>query len=179
VTQLSEKELEELVARHGAALVLYARQWCIAPDDALQESLLELIQAATAPRDVVAWMFAVVRFKAMNLARSEHRRSEHQRRAAEERDPWFTHDQGSALEVGEVERALEQLTALGREIVVARIWGDLSFEQISELTGKPSSTVHRHFRQAMSQLKQMATWSHHASAIDRNQFHRDRLRLKP
>jgi RNA polymerase sigma-70 factor (ECF subfamily) len=35
--------LSSVLAQHGRALVLYARQWCDCPEDVVQEALLELI----------------------------------------------------------------------------------------------------------------------------------------
>lgn len=150
---IDDDQLQEIYTRHGAALVLYARQWCELPDDALQEALVELVQLDFIPLDVAAWLFKVVRYKAMNFARSERRRASHQRRAVEERDDWFISPHETQAEAHELECMLERLPGFEREIVIARIWGELSFEKISLLTGKPSSTVHRHFKIALAQLK--------------------------
>lgn len=157
VTKIHQQQLREVYAKHGAALVLYARQWCTSPDDALQEALLDLVRQDSTPQDLVAWLFKVVRCKAINLSRAERRRSDHQRRAAENRSMWFD----TTVEVGvdghELASMLAQLPDLEREIVVARIWGELSFEQISELVERPSSTVHRRYREALKQLGQRMT----------------------
>lgn len=155
VTAISGQQLQEIYVRNGAGLVLYARQWCDLPDDALQEALMELVKLDECPRDVVAWLYKVVRCKALNIARSEKRRSNHQRQAVEQRDDWFSMPHDSQAEAREIQSALNQLPNLEREIVTARIWGELSFEQISQLTGKPTSTVHRRFDIALEKLRHM------------------------
>ncbi len=138
---------------HGAALVLYARQWCVHPDDALQDALIDLAQLALDPRDPVAWLFKTVRRKAINQVRSENRRSKYQQLAAEQREPWFTSDPAASMGSSEMESLLADLPTLEREIIVARIWGELSFEQIAELVDRSLSFVYRRFQQALRDLE--------------------------
>lgn len=138
---------------HGAALVLYARQWCAHPDDALQDALIDLAQQAVDPRDPVAWLFNTVRRKAINQVRSENRRSKYQQLAAEQREPWFIGDPASSMGSSEMESLLADLPTLEREIVVARIWGELSFEQIAELVDRSVSFVYRRYQQTLRDLE--------------------------
>ena len=138
---------------YGAALVLYARQWCVHPDDALQDALIDLAQLALEPRDPVAWLFKTVRRKAINQVRSENRRSKYQQLAAEQREPWFTRDPASSMGSNEIESLLAELDTLDREIVVARIWGELSFEQIAELVDRSMSFVYRRYQQTLRDLE--------------------------
>lgn len=138
---------------HGAALVLYARQWCVHPDDALQDALIDLAQLALGPRDPVAWLFKTVRRKAINQVRSENRRSKYQLLAAEQREPWFTNDPAASMGSSEMESLLANLPTLEREIIVARIWGELSFEQIAELVDRSLSFVYRRYQQALRDLE--------------------------
>ena len=53
----------------------------------------------------------------------------------------------------EFESALAGLPPLEREIVVARIWGRLSFAQIAELVEQSSSAVHRRYKRALAELR--------------------------
>ena len=46
--------LARLLDDHGAALVLYARQWCSTPEDVVQEALLELVSQRQRPDSPVA-----------------------------------------------------------------------------------------------------------------------------
>lgn len=155
MNQLDTHQLRQLLGAHGAALVLYARQWCRAPDDALQEALIDLLRQAPAPDRPIAWLFKTVRCKAMNLARAEQRRTKHHQQAAEERESWFLHDDPTGFEPGELEPMLAELPQLEREIVVARIWGELSFEQIAELVEHSTSAVHRRYQRALTRLGEM------------------------
>ena len=153
--KIDTQELRQLLDAHGAALMLYARQWYRAPEDALQEALIDLLRQTPAPHYPVAWLFTTIRRRALNLARAEQRRAKHQRQAAAERATWFLSNEDMPFEPGELERLLAQLPPLEREIVVARIWGELSFEQIAALIASSSSAVHRRYQRALEVLGNM------------------------
>jgi len=155
VKQIDGEQLQSLIDGHGAALVLYARQWCRVPEDALQEALIDLLRQEPPPNRPVAWLFHTVRRRAMNLARGERRRQEHQRRAGRQREAWFVMEADAGFDSEELSSMLQQLPALEREVVVARIWGELSFEEIGDLTSFSSSAAHRRYRKALALLGEM------------------------
>lgn len=43
------EDLKRIYDRHAAALKLYARTWCRAPEDALQEAMIELAKQPEFP----------------------------------------------------------------------------------------------------------------------------------
>lgn len=153
--RIDTETLRRLIDAHGAALTLYARQWCRAPDDALQEALIDLLRQRPVPERPAAWLFKTVRRRAMNLARGERRRVEHHREAGRQREAWFVDDVDEAIDGETLERLIERLPPLEREIVVARIWGGLSFERIAELVETSSSSAHRRYRRALAMLGDM------------------------
>lgn len=132
--------------------MLYARQWCHAPEDALQEALIDILRVEPPPRDLRAWLFKAVRCKAMNIFRAEQRRTKHQQRFASRREAWFSADPEAIFSEVEIQHLLQQLPELEREIVIARVWGELAFEQIADLVNHPLSTVHRRYQRALEQL---------------------------
>ncbi len=148
-------QIRHLFDRHGASLVLYARQWCRYPDDAVQEAFLDLIDESIAPDVPVAWLFKVVKRKAMNLARAEQRRSKYQQRASQPEDAWFDVQHAQRLVEEEVEATLVRLSDVERQIVVSRVWGELTFEQIAELVDMSSSAVHRHYHRALGTMSSL------------------------
>lgn len=155
MARIDAEQLRQLIDAHGAALTLYARQWCSAPEDALQEALIELARQPRPPDRPRAWLYTTVRRRAMNIARSERRRAAHHRRACEGREPWFVDDLGEAFDGGELAAMLRRLPALEREIVVARVWGELPFAEIAELVVVSTSAAHRHYQKALSLLGEM------------------------
>ena len=133
--------------RLGAALVLYARQWCDCPDDVVQEAFLRL--AAADPENVPAWLHRVVRHAALDAARAARRRRTHETAAAR---PLFVpvadDPDGEAIE-----RAIQALPADLREPLVAHLWGGLPFSDIGPLVGTSPATAHRRYREALELLR--------------------------
>ncbi|WP_164101986.1 RNA polymerase sigma factor [Candidatus Laterigemmans baculatus] len=153
--RISPDRLRELIDAHGAALTLYARQWCWAPEDALQEALIELLRQDPAPDHPLAWLFKTVRRRAQNLARGEFCRMQHHRRAGELRQAWFTSNGDLEVSAEELAGMLAHLPSLEREIVVARVWGELPFARIAELVDISCSAAHRRYQRALEQLAEM------------------------
>ena len=155
MTHIDAQTLTAVINAHGAALVLYARQWCRTPDDAVQEALIELVRQNSTPDDVAAWLHTCVRRRAMNLGRADSRRDNHHRQAGLERESWFLPQELDPDEPIDYEMYLARLPSLDREIVVARIWSELTFSQIAEIVGQPISTVHRRYGRGIAELERM------------------------
>jgi RNA polymerase sigma factor (sigma-70 family) len=153
VTQIDTPTLQQLIDSHGPALRLYAGQWCRSPDDAVQEALIDLLQQDPVPTQLAAWLFTVVRRRAMNISRAERRRANHQTQAGQQQRHWFTCDDDQ--DSPDWAACLAQLPQLEREILTTRIWGGLSFAEIAQLVEQPLSTVHRRYQKALGQLGSM------------------------
>ena len=162
--------LKRLYDRHASALRLYARTWCRSPDDALQEAMIELASQSEMPSEPVAWLYRAVRFRAINLHRSERRRHEREQVVADQKEPFFIRDPSTDIDIAELETALQRLTEPNREIVVARVWGGLSFQQIADLTHLSSSSVHRHYRDSLEELKQYLDETNRPVSLKRNRL---------
>ena len=143
-----------LIDRHGPALVLFARQWCRSADDAVQEALVELARQAQAPNDLLPWLYRVVRNKALSVSRAEQRRRRHETRSAEGRQEWFVGSCETALDAQAATEALALLDAEDRQIVVAHLWGGLTFAEIGRLIDTSDSTAHRRYVAALAVLRE-------------------------
>jgi len=143
-----------LLARHGGALVLYARQWTAAAEDVVQEALLQLVRQREAPENVVGWLYRAVRNLAISAARSEDRRRRRHRLVAGSNASWFKPSDGAHLDAEAAARALAALPIHERETVVARLWGGLSFSEIAKLTGTSSSTAARRYQAALAAMRE-------------------------
>src|SRR4029077_12388922 len=134
--------------------VLYARQWCSAPEDVVQEALLKLVAQTKAPDHPVAWLYRVVRNAAISAARSAQRRQRHESIAASRAPSWFIPSEAGGLDVESATAALRDLPLEQREIIVAHLWGGLTFEQIGKLVGCSSSTAHRRYLEGLLLLRE-------------------------
>jgi RNA polymerase sigma-70 factor (ECF subfamily) len=146
--------LGRLVDAHAAALVLYARQWCSVPEDVVQEAFVKLVSQRQPPTTPVPWLFRVVRNAALTAGRAERRRRRHETRAAAQTPPWLTAPDGAALDAETVAAALRHLPDEQREVIVAHLWGGLSFEQVAEVAGCSASTAHRWYVAGLSALRE-------------------------
>jgi RNA polymerase sigma factor (sigma-70 family) len=151
-------ELGRLIDRHADALELYARQWCETPEDVVQEAFLKLAGQGSLPENTAAWLFRVVRNGAINAATAAKRRRRHEAGAAAAVKTWFRSDANATDPASlDPETASEELRSLPldqREVIVAHLWGGLTFVQIAEVSGISSSTAHRLYRAGLSSLRE-------------------------
>jgi len=146
--------LGRLIDQHAAALELYAAQLCDCPEDVLQQALIDLARRKQAPDQVLAWLYRAVRHRALNARRSSRRRKRHEQEAAKRRSATVIGEPVGDLDAELVTAALEALPQAQREIVVAHLWGGLTFQQIGRLTGTSDSTAHRRYQQALSAIRE-------------------------
>ncbi len=151
--ELNGERLEQLMRQHAAALELFAAQWTSTPEDCVQEAFVRLMRQSVAPEHVVSWLYRVVRNQAISTQRSWWRRRRREAAFAAERPAWFDSDRLTSVEVEELTDALRSLTPELREVVVARIWGGLSFDQIGTAVGVSVSTVHRRYQAGLQAVR--------------------------
>jgi len=148
--------LGRLLDEQGGALALYAAQWTDAADDCVQEALIELAGQRDLPANPVAWLYRVVRNRAISQFRSARRREHREQLALRLR--WDEKRGGEApsepIAAEELAAVLDELPDELRECVVARLWGELSFEQMAELMGCSISTAYRRYEAGLSALRE-------------------------
>jgi RNA polymerase sigma-70 factor (ECF subfamily) len=145
--------LGRLLDRHAAPLELYARQWCQCPEDVVQEAFIELAGQFPPPDEAISWLYRVVRNKAISALRSSRRRKRHESAAVGVRSMAFAPSPGDCVDADLAAAALESLAIEQREVVVARIWGGLSFQQIGQLVGVTDSSAHRRYEAGLLALR--------------------------
>jgi RNA polymerase sigma-70 factor (ECF subfamily) len=144
----------EWLARHGPALVLYARQWLVNvadAEDAVQDGFVRFWRAKSRARRRVAYLYACVRSAAIDLGRSD--RSRRRREAVEAPASASLFEPAHAELAVQVEAALARLGAEQRQVVVMKIWGGLTFAQIAEALAINSNTAASRYRYALAQLE--------------------------
>jgi len=149
---MSPGDLARLVDRHAASLVLYARQWCGDPEDVVQEAFLKLVRQGQAPEDVVAWLYRVVRNGALDAAKMAKRRQRRESAAARSVG-WFVEPEVDGLDAKTAVAALERLPSEQREVIIARHWGGLNYEQIAAVAGCSASTAFRRYTAGVEDLR--------------------------
>jgi len=149
---MTPAEVARLIDMHSATLVLCARQWCAEPEDVVQEAFVKLVRQSRPPVDAVAWLYRVVRNGAIDASKMARRR---QRRESAVARPvrWFVERDIDGLDAETAVAALERLPPEQREVIVARHWGGLSFEQIAEAVGSSASTAFRRYSAGVDELR--------------------------
>lgn len=148
--------LVALFDAHGARLVLYARQWLgrSEAEDVVQDVFVSLMTAPHPPEHAKAWLYKAVRNAAITAVRSGGRRRQRERQVAVHRPEMFEHKAADLIDAAAAETALAKLPQDQREIVVLRIWGQMTLSQVAETVGSAISSVHDAYRSALSALRQ-------------------------
>ena len=151
-TFLTAKELVGIVDQRFPALVLYARSWNVdAAEDLVQDAFVRLVEQPKRPENPVGWLYKTIRNAAISKHRQSERQRKHETEATRQKPDWFVPN--DSLLAKEAAEKLAELPADRREIVVLRIWNQLSFDEIAELTGTPKTSVFRMYSDALAELR--------------------------
>ena len=148
---LTDQEVHDLVVNWTSRLVLFARRWTNCPEDAVQQAFCNLCALQFRPDDAVAWMFKATRNTAISIRRAEMMRTKRENSTAVTN--WFEPDTENRLDGETVTEKLKELPPELGEVVIARIWGGLTFEQIAAATGCSKTTAHRLYNEAVAALQ--------------------------
>ncbi len=143
--------LGQLFEKHASALRLYARQWCGAPDDVVQEAFVNLARQRSVPERVVPWLYRVVRNGALTALRQDRRRARREAWVSGGDQAWFA-SADDRIDARHAEALLAGLETDLRAAIVARIWGGLTFDEIARVEGCSVSTAHRRYLAGLAQL---------------------------
>ena len=137
-------------------LVLFARQWVRTPADAediVQEAFVRFWRKQHSPANR-ALLFATVRSVALDLLRRDSRRARREADAFLETEqtavPSFDLDNESQRALAD---AVGRLPREQREVVVMKIWNELTFADIGTVLGISQNTAASRYRYALSTLK--------------------------
>lgn len=142
-------------------LLLYARQWtpCTADaEDVVQTAFVRFWKRnPTASREHYPLLYAAVRTSALDLLRREERRVIRENHPdsglpVEGRAFFENPPQDDGLAPLATSKLLE-LPVEQREVIVLKLWGDLTFQQIAETTGAPLNTVSARYRYGLAKLR--------------------------
>ena len=149
------EQLTQWYREYGPELLLFARQLTTeqAAEDAVQEAFVQLLRQSQPPENVRAWLYRVVRNTARTLFRRLRHQTVKQRMARSPENDWFNPCPDDMMDAQYAQHLLEALPRKQREIVVMRIWGQMTLKEISDLVQKPVSSVHRLYEVALETLR--------------------------
>ena len=154
---------KQWMAVNGHRLLLFARGWAPAQadaDDLVQEALMRLWKVQQdkggIPPDLPL-AFSTIRFCGLNRHRSDTRRRKREESIVylnDFEDVWLDPSVEEDEEALLLRQAVEDLSPKLREVVTMKIWGGLTFAEISESLAISPNTAASRYRYALEQLSQ-------------------------
>lgn len=149
--------------QHGPKLLLYARQTTRTradAEDVLQEAFVRFWKhQRKLGGEPLGLLFASIRRVAVDLARRNLRRVRRELVAGEDEacggaDLFLPLEENDERRLA-IEAAIRQLPEKLREVLVLKIWGGLTFEQIAAQLDIPANTAASRYRYALTALREL------------------------
>lgn len=167
----------EWLNQHGNKLLLFARQQTRSmadAEDVLQEALVKLARKVsdgvfTGGQDAwLAYVYASIRRCSIDLGRKDSRRKLREEKAETEHDiqtggitdPWFKSSMDGDGSREKIEIALRELPEKFAEVIVLKIWGEMTFAEIAETVEVSQNTVASRYRYGLDALKKILAIDH-------------------
>lgn len=144
---------------HASQFLLFARQQTRSEADAqdlVQEAVLESLERhGRHEPPPLPLVYATMRRRAVDLARSEQRRAGREQTAAPQSEQWFD----TSVEDRElqqlVEDAMKRLPDTYRQVITLKLWGGLTFAEIAGALAIPAATAASRYRYGLLELKKL------------------------
>lgn len=160
MTQPPPEDWRPWLARHGPGLLLYARQLVPAAiaEDAVQEAFVRFWKKRATVREPLAYVVTALRSTCHDLRRHAQRSVHRESDYADHAPPWFTECQAAANLIAaerarQIQTALQTLPEAQRELLVLKLWNDLTFAQIAATLDLSPNTAASRYRYALQALR--------------------------
>lgn len=157
----NDESWKDWFQHHGPKLLLCARQWTRSlPDaeDVVQEAFVRFWRHQRhLSGDPKALLVTSIRRAAIDLARRDDRRTAREEFTADENICFFEYTPASDERVQLIQSALGRLPEAQREVLVLKIWGELTFDEIARELDIPLNTAASRYRYALAALRQEMT----------------------
>jgi RNA polymerase sigma-70 factor (ECF subfamily) len=156
----AQKDWERWLEEHAPGLLLFARQQSRCEADAqdlVQEAVVESWQRlGNGEPPAVAVVFATIRRRAVDWARSQDRRTSREAVAhAEIPICWFDVSPEERERTQMIQEAMAKLRDIYREVLSLKTWGGLTFAQIGVVLEIPANTAASRYRYGLEELRKL------------------------
>ncbi len=155
---------------NGPKLLLFARQQTRSEQDAediFQEALVKLAKKTSSGEfqgGQEAWLpylYTQLRREAIDLGRKKDRRAKREQTVFEDKknlegnihDPWFESTSALAEQGQYLKEALQELPEKFSEVIVMKVWGELTFAEIGEALDISLNTAASRYRYGLEALR--------------------------
>jgi RNA polymerase sigma-70 factor (ECF subfamily) len=151
--KLDRDQVRELYERHGAALLAYALvllQDRAASEDVLHQVFVKLLHGQVGINgQPLHYLYRAIRNTALN-----HRRQHSRELALTSNGHWLESPPGMEETGLAIQSALRDLPEEQREVIVLRVWGQLTFEEAALALNIPANTAASRYRYGLAKLKE-------------------------
>jgi RNA polymerase sigma-70 factor (ECF subfamily) len=151
--KLGHEQVRSLYEQHGGALLAYAYsllQDRAASEDVLHQVFVKLLQGRAAiDRQPLHYVYRAIRNTAFNYRRDHAREL-----ALASNGQWLEGPPGMETMGLAIQAALRELPAEQREIIVLRIWGQMTFEEAALALDIPVNTAASRYRYGLAKMKE-------------------------
>lgn len=148
------------LGKHGPQLLLFARSQtrCEADaEDLLQEAVVESAGKSEGNPPDLPLVYATLRRRAIDLARKTDCRTAREEVTTERsEDCWFDDTIEQKETAWLIDRAIKNMPEKFREVVMLKIWSELTFAQIAQTLDIPLNTAASRYRYGLEILKRDA-----------------------
>lgn len=153
VTDLPSRHwCEALYEACCAELVLYGRALGLGhseAEDVLQDTFLAVLRNPLPPTDPKHYLLRAFRNRALNFRRSLWRRVWREMESSR----WFEKEESCSAAEDRAMRILPSLPPEQREVIVLKIWHEMTYEEIGSLLAISPNTVAGRYRYGMEKLR--------------------------
>lgn len=164
----SAREWESWLKDNAARIFLFARQQARSAEDAedvVQEALIRLAKKESSGEFVggrEAWLpfvYASIRRIAIDFSRRDDRRSRRELSSSQDAenepfsDPWLDSESSEDELRVLMEVQLKKLPGKFSEVIILKVWGEQTFQQIADTLGISLNTVASRYRYGLEQLR--------------------------
>ncbi len=153
---------------YGPRLMLYARQQTRSmadAEDVMQDAVVQLVKVVESGRfegsasQYVPYVLSAIRHRAADVGRRHKARYKYEQMdvealAAGEENPWLHSEHDDDLYRRHVERILRRMPEEYVEILLLKMWENLTHHQIAAVTGEAVSTVYARYRRALARFRE-------------------------
>lgn len=166
--EVHELSWEEWLREHASQLLLFARQQARTTEDAediLQDALIRLARKEADGEFIggqeawLSYVFASIRRLAVDYGRKSDRRRKREDEANAEiaedagDDPWFSSAAADEELKEFLEDEMKKLPPKFSEVIVLKIWGEQTFQQIADMLETSLNTVASRYRYGLDMLR--------------------------